>query len=176
MTRPSVILPRNLSAARTQARLSREQVATEIGKSWATVRAYELGAATPPLDVLSALADTFGVTVAALIGEPPGEQSTAAPARPAEKGTNTPEIDSALVRIAVTGVVAAAAADGHTLRRKAARAVVLAHIKGEPTPQDLSSENLTPAQMDAYLRKTFAGDPTGVTAVRNAARGGVVNV
>ncbi|CUR54204.1 hypothetical protein NOCA2140027 [metagenome] len=69
MTRPSAILPHNLSCARVRCGLSREQTAVAVGRSWATVRGYELGTTTPPLDVLSALADLYGVSVGSLVGE-----------------------------------------------------------------------------------------------------------
>lgn len=69
MSRPSAFLGDRLLAARTASQLSREQVAVAIGKSWASVRAYELGAATPPLDVLSELASVLGVTVGDLVDE-----------------------------------------------------------------------------------------------------------
>jgi transcriptional regulator with XRE-family HTH domain len=68
MSRPSSVLPRNLAEARERAGLSREQVAVAIGRSWATVRAYELGASTPPADVLVALSLLLGASVDRLLG------------------------------------------------------------------------------------------------------------
>ena len=62
-------LGHRLQAARVSAGLTREQLATAIDKSWPTVRAYELGQATPPLSVLYRLADAFGVPVADLLDD-----------------------------------------------------------------------------------------------------------
>lgn len=69
MSRLSLRLGPRLQGAREAAGLSREQLAVMIDKSWATVRAYELGNATPPLNVLMRLAVALDVTVSELLDE-----------------------------------------------------------------------------------------------------------
>ncbi len=69
MSGPSSILGGRLQVARQQAGLSREQLAIDVGKSWTTIRAYELGAVTPPLAVLVRIAADLDVTVGDLLDE-----------------------------------------------------------------------------------------------------------
>ncbi len=69
MSRPSSILGCRIQDARQAVGLSREQVAVDVGKSWATIRAYELGTATPPLAVLCRIAADLDVTVGDLLDE-----------------------------------------------------------------------------------------------------------
>lgn len=65
------VLPERLKAARLSANLTREVVAATIGRTQPTIVAYEVGRATPPLQILERLADLYGVTVAELTtGEP----------------------------------------------------------------------------------------------------------
>ena len=59
----SGIDPPKVRAARERAGLRREAVAIALGKSYHTIQAYENGQATPPGDVLVALAQIYGVTV-----------------------------------------------------------------------------------------------------------------
>jgi transcriptional regulator with XRE-family HTH domain len=63
MSRPSSILGCRIQDARQAAGLSREQVAVDVGKSWATIRAYELGTATPPVYVLVDIAQLVGRSI-----------------------------------------------------------------------------------------------------------------
>ena len=62
--------PARLRAAREHARLSREHVAIELGKSYHTITAYEVGQASPPGNVLIRLAALYGVSVESLCGDP----------------------------------------------------------------------------------------------------------
>jgi transcriptional regulator with XRE-family HTH domain len=61
--------PAKLKAARERSGLRRERVATELGKSYLTVQAYELGGAIPPGNVLIRLAAMYGVTVESLCAD-----------------------------------------------------------------------------------------------------------
>lgn len=61
------LLGEQIKAARVAKGFSREELAVAVGKSWPTIRSYEHGKATPPLDVLGALADVLDVTVSSLL-------------------------------------------------------------------------------------------------------------
>ena len=87
-------------------------------------------------------------------------------ARPADKGTNTAGLDPALVRRTTDGLVSLSAATDTPLRRKAARAIVLAYASDHGPELDGWS---------TWLRNWHGiADPTGETAVRNVVRGGRV--
>lgn len=85
-------------------------------------------------------------------------------ARPAEKGTSTRRLDPALERRTVDGLVTLSAAAGKPMRRKQARAVVLAYASDHGPELDGWAH---------WLRNWHGiSDPTGETAVRNVMRGG----
>jgi transcriptional regulator with XRE-family HTH domain len=63
--------PAGLRDARVAAGLSREQVALARGKSYLTIRSYELGQVVPPGNELVALAALYGVKVEDLCREAP---------------------------------------------------------------------------------------------------------
>lgn len=85
------------------------------------------------------------------------------PARPADKGTNSHGIDPALIRRTVDGLVSLSAASGKPMRRKQARAVVVAYASDHGPELDGWS---------SWLRNWHGiADPTGETAVRNVSRG-----
>ncbi|MFF9285242.1 helix-turn-helix domain-containing protein [Streptomyces griseosporeus] len=58
-----------LREARKSAGLSPEQLAVNIGRSFYSVREWELGRVTPSVATLAAIADTLGCTVDDLLGE-----------------------------------------------------------------------------------------------------------
>lgn len=58
-----------LREARKSAGLSPEQLAVSIGRSFYSVREWELGRVTPSVTTLAALADTLGCTVDDLLTE-----------------------------------------------------------------------------------------------------------
>jgi transcriptional regulator with XRE-family HTH domain len=58
-----------LREARKSAGLSPEQLAVNIGRSFYSVREWELGRVTPSVATLAALADTLGCTVDGLLTE-----------------------------------------------------------------------------------------------------------
>lgn len=58
-----------LREARKSAGLSPEQLAVNIGRSFYSVREWELGRVTPSVTMLAALADTLGCTVDDLLTE-----------------------------------------------------------------------------------------------------------
>ncbi|MFD8453899.1 helix-turn-helix domain-containing protein [Streptomyces coelicoflavus] len=58
-----------LRNARKSAGLSPEQLAVSIGRSFYSVREWELGRVTPSVTTLAALADTLGCTVDDLLTE-----------------------------------------------------------------------------------------------------------
>lgn len=90
---------------------------------------------------------------ASVAGQVPAAGNTV---RPAEKGASTGD-DHALMRRTVDAYVEVAG-----VRRKVAREEITAWCAGGVALSDI----------EAYLRATYRKDPTGVTAVRNADRGG----
>lgn len=56
---------------RKMARMSQEELAARVGVSRQAVSKWELGTATPELEKLVALAETFGVSVDELLGREP---------------------------------------------------------------------------------------------------------
>jgi transcriptional regulator with XRE-family HTH domain len=63
-------LAARLTAARVNADLSREIVATTIDRSWSTLAGYERGKTVPPVPVLIQLADLYGVPAGQLLDGP----------------------------------------------------------------------------------------------------------
>jgi predicted transcriptional regulator len=58
-----------LEQARQRAGFSREQSAVEVGRSYHSIKSYELGCNQPPVSVLLALVDLYGITVDELVEE-----------------------------------------------------------------------------------------------------------
>lgn len=79
-------LNEKISYYRKAAKLSQEELAERTGVSRQAVSKWELGAATPELEKLVALAKTFGVTTDELLGlaEPRRETEQAPPQAPAQ--------------------------------------------------------------------------------------------
>lgn len=94
--------------------------------------------------------------------DPQAQSSTTA--RPADKGTDSQRVDPALIRRTVDGLVSLSAASGIPLRRKQARAAVLAYASDHGPELDGWS---------TWLRNWHGiADPTGESAVRSVMRGG----
>ena len=66
------IVADNLRAHRAIARLSQQEVAETIGKSVASVKAWEEGTSAMSIEALNDLADLYGVSADALMGRVPG--------------------------------------------------------------------------------------------------------
>lgn len=65
------IVAENLRAHRAIARLSQQEVADKIGKSVASVKAWEEGENAMSIEALYDLADLYGVSTDALMGRVP---------------------------------------------------------------------------------------------------------
>lgn len=63
-----ISLKNNFKIARTNARLTQEQVADILKISWRTYQAYELGCREPKYSTLCKLADLFNVSTDFLLG------------------------------------------------------------------------------------------------------------
>lgn len=73
---PATTLAGRITRAREAAGLSREQLATAIGRSHATVVSYELDRQDPLLRTLRAIARALGTTSADLLAGTDGEVGT----------------------------------------------------------------------------------------------------
>ena len=62
-------LAERLREARVRAGISKEFAALTIERSWSSISGYERGYTTPPLDVIEALADLYGVRLADLLDD-----------------------------------------------------------------------------------------------------------
>ncbi|WP_327654776.1 helix-turn-helix domain-containing protein [Streptomyces sp. NBC_00483] len=58
-----------LRNARMSAGISPEQLAINVGRSFYSIREYEMGRVTPSVATLAAIADTLGTSVDALLTE-----------------------------------------------------------------------------------------------------------
>lgn len=57
----------NIQQARKAAGLTQTQLAEKIGKGFSTVQKYEMGLASPPVEVLQKIASALGVSLADLV-------------------------------------------------------------------------------------------------------------
>lgn len=61
-------LSERIKAARKSAKMTQKELASRINKSFSTVQKYELGLATPPIDVLTDISRALNVPAGQLMG------------------------------------------------------------------------------------------------------------
>lgn len=69
-TSAKLAVARNIRLYRTENRFSARELAKRVDVCPASISAYETGRCFPSLDVMFRLADVFGISAAALLGEP----------------------------------------------------------------------------------------------------------